>query len=98
MGRRTTASQDHRALTGEIVGRQHNTTRLQRSLTLKSPNGTLGMRVAIRVTARVVVNTPLVVTLSQASELEHPPSLGTLTGTLLWKGTSVMGLTKLSTR
>jgi hypothetical protein len=42
-------------------------TRLHRRLTLRSPSGTLGMRVAIQVTMRVVVNTPLMVTPGQAS-------------------------------
>jgi hypothetical protein len=31
-------------------------------------------------------------------EPETPPLLGTLTGMLLWSGTSVMGLTRLSAR
>jgi hypothetical protein len=66
-------------------------TRLHRRLTLRSLSGTLGMRVAIRVTMRVVVNTPLMVTPGRASELEPPPLLGTQTGTLLRRGTSVMG-------
>jgi hypothetical protein len=56
------------------------------------------MGVATRVTMRVVVTTPLTVTLSLASELEPPPLLGTLTGTLYWSGTSDMGLTGLSAR
>jgi hypothetical protein len=45
-----------------------------------------------------VVTTPLMVTTSLASEPEPSPLPGTLTGTLLWSGTSVMGLTKLSAR
>jgi hypothetical protein len=45
---------------------------------------------------RVVVTTPLTVTLSLDSEPEPSPLLGTLTSTLLWSSTSVMGLTKLS--
>ncbi len=94
--RRATASQDHLALTGELVWRQHNRPRLHHRLTLRSPSGTLGMRVAIQVTMRVVVTTPLMVTLSVASKPEPLPLLGTLTGTLLWSGTSVMGLTRLS--
>jgi hypothetical protein len=56
------------------------------------------MGVATRFTMRVVVITPLTVTLSLASELEPPPLLGTLTGTLLWSGTSGTGLTRLSAR
>jgi hypothetical protein len=91
-----TASQDHHALMGNLAGRQHNMTRLHCRLTLRSPSGTLGMRVAIRVTMRAVVNTPLMVTPDQASEPEPPPPLGTLTSTLLLRGTSVMGLTNLS--
>jgi hypothetical protein len=64
-------------------------------LTLRSPSGTLGTGVSTRVTMRVVT-TPLMVTPSLASEPEHLPLLGTLTGTLLCSGTSVMGLTRLS--
>jgi hypothetical protein len=64
----------------------------------QKPSGALGMGVATRVTMRVVVITSLKVTPSLASELEPPPLPGTLTGTLLWSGTSVMGLTRLSTR
>jgi hypothetical protein len=41
---------------------------------------------------------PLMVTPSLASEPEPPPLLGTLTGTLLLSGTSVMGLFRLSAR
>jgi hypothetical protein len=67
-------------------------------LTLRSPSGTLGMGVATRVTMRVVVTTPLTVTPSLASELEPPCLPSTLTGTLLWSGTSVIGLTRLSAR
>jgi hypothetical protein len=51
--------------------------------------------VATRVTMRVVT-TPLMVTPTQASEPKSPPLLGTLTSTLLWSGTSVMGFTRLS--
>jgi hypothetical protein len=47
----------------------------------------MGMGVATWVTMRVVVITPLKVTLSLAFEPEPPPLLGTLTGTLLWSGT-----------
>jgi hypothetical protein len=66
-------------------------------LTLRSPSGTLGMEVATQVTMRVVT-IPLTVIPRLASELEPPPPLGTSTGTLLWSGMSVMGLTKLSVR
>jgi hypothetical protein len=96
--RHATASQDRLALMGELVWRQHSKPQLHRSLTLRSPSGTLGMGVATRVTMRVVVTTPLTVTLSLASESEPLPLPGTLTGTLLWSGTSVMGLTRLSAR
>jgi hypothetical protein len=96
--RHTTASQDHLKLAGELVWRQHSRSRIQRRLTLRSPSGTLGMGVATWVTMRVVVTTTLTVTLSLASEPEPPPLLGTLTSTLHWSGTSVMGLTRLSTR
>jgi hypothetical protein len=41
---------------------------------------------------------PLMVTPSLASKSEPPPLQGTLTSTLLWSGTLVMGLTRLSTR
>jgi hypothetical protein len=44
----------------------------------------------------VVGTTPLTVTPDLASELEPPPLLGTLTGTLLWSGTLVIWLTRLS--
>jgi hypothetical protein len=54
------------------------------------------MGVATRVTMGVVVITPLMGTPSLASEPEPQPLLSTLTGTLLWSGTSVMGLTRLS--
>jgi hypothetical protein len=47
---------------------------------------------------RVVVTTPLTVTSSLASQLKPSPLLGTLTGTLLSSGTSVMGLIRLSAR
>jgi hypothetical protein len=94
--RHTAASQDHLALAGELVWREHSRPRLHSSLTLRSPSGTLGMGVAARVTMRVVVTTPLMVTLSLVSELEAPHLPGTLTGMLLWSATSVMGLTKLN--
>jgi hypothetical protein len=94
----TTTSQDHFTLTGELVWRQHSRPRLHRRLTLRSPSGTLGMGLATRVTMRVVVTILLTVTPSLASELEPPPLPGTLTGTLLWSGTSVMGMTRLSTQ
>jgi hypothetical protein len=69
---------------------------LHRRLTLRSPSGTLGMGVATWVTMRVVVTTPLAVTPSLASEMEPPPLPRTPTCTLLWSGTLVMGLTRLS--
>jgi hypothetical protein len=53
------------------------------------------MGVATRVTMRVVM-TPLTVTLSLTSESEPLLLPGTLPGTLIWSGTSVMGLTMLS--
>jgi hypothetical protein len=56
------------------------------------------MGVATRVTMRVIVITPHKVTPSLASESEPPPLPGTLTGMLLWCGTSVVGLTRLSAR
>jgi hypothetical protein len=62
----------------------------------RSPSGTLGMWGATRVTMRVVVITPLMVTLSLASEPKPPPLLGTLIGMLFWSGMSVRGLTRLS--
>jgi hypothetical protein len=96
--RRATASQDHLALTGELAWRQHSRPRLHRRLTLRSPSGTLGTGVATQVTMRVVATTPLIVTPSLASELEPSPLPSTLTGTLLWSTTLVMGLTRLSTR
>jgi hypothetical protein len=96
--RHATASQDRLSLVGELVWRQHSRPRLHHMLTLRSPSGTLGMGVATRVTMRVVVTTPLTVTLSLASEPKPPPLPGTLTGTFLWSGMSVMGLTRLSTR
>jgi hypothetical protein len=92
------ASQDHHALVGELAWRQHSRPRLHRRLTLRSPSGTLGMGVATWFIMRVVVTTPLTVTPSLASELESPPLPCTLTGTLLWSGTSVMRLTRLSAR
>jgi hypothetical protein len=94
--RRDTALQDHLTLTGELVWRQHSRPQLHRRLTLRSPSGTLGMGLATRVTMTVVVTIPLTVILSLASELEPPPLPGTLTSTLLWSGTSVVGLTKQS--
>jgi hypothetical protein len=96
--RHATASQDHLTLMGELVWRQCSRSRLHHRLTLRSPSGTLGMGVATRVTMMVAVTTPLTVTLSLAFELEPPPLPGTLTGMPLSSGTSVMGLTKLSTR
>jgi hypothetical protein len=89
--RHTTASQDHLTLTGELAWRQHSRPRLHRRLTLRCPGGTLDMRVATRVTMRAVVITPLMVIPGQVSEPEPPRPLRTLTGTLLWRGTSVMG-------
>jgi hypothetical protein len=65
-------------------------------LTLRSPSGTLDTGVATRVTLRVLT-TPLTVTPSLAFEPKPPALPGTLTGTLLWSGTSVIGLTRLST-
>jgi hypothetical protein len=94
--RHAIASQDHLTLTGELAWREHSRPRPHRRLTLRSPNGTLGMGVATQVTMRVVVITPLMVTPSLASKLEPLPLLDTLTRTLLWSGTSVMGLTRLS--
>jgi hypothetical protein len=96
--RHAIASQNRLTLASELVWRQHSRPRLYRRLTLRSPSGTLGMGVATRVTMRVVVTTPLTVTLSLASEPEPPPLPGTLTGMLLWSGTSVMGLTRPSAR
>jgi hypothetical protein len=66
-------------------------------LTLMSPSGTLGTGLATRVTMRVAT-TPLMVTLSLASEPEPPPLPGTLTSTLLQRAMSVMGLTSVSVR
>jgi hypothetical protein len=57
---------------GELIWRQHSRPRLHRMLTLRSPSGTLGMGLASRVTMRVVVTIPLIVTLSLASELVTP--------------------------
>jgi hypothetical protein len=85
-------------LAGELVWRQHSRPRLHCRLTLRSPSGTLGMGVATRLTMRVVVITPLKVTPSLASEPEPLPLPSTLTGTLLWRCTLVMGLTRLSAR
>jgi hypothetical protein len=67
-------------------------------ITLRSPSETLDVGLATRVTMWVVVTIPLMVTLSLASKPEPPPLPGTLTGTLIWSGTSVMGLTRLSAR
>jgi hypothetical protein len=64
----------------------------------QEPSGTMGMGVATRVTMRVVVTTPLTVTLSLASKSEPPPLPGTSIRTLVWSDTSVMGLTRLSAR
>jgi hypothetical protein len=83
---------------GELVWRQHSRLRLQHRLTLMSPNGTLGLGVATWVTMRVVVTTPLTVTLSLASKPEPLHLIDTLTSMLLWSGTSVTRLTRLSTR
>jgi hypothetical protein len=58
-------------------------------VTPRSPSGTLGMGVATQVTRRVVVTTPLTFSPSLASEPDPQPLPGTLTGTLLWSGTSV---------
>jgi hypothetical protein len=55
------------------------------------------MGLATRVTMRVVT-TPLMVTLSLASESEALPLPGTLIGRLLWSDTSLLGLTRLSAR
>jgi hypothetical protein len=93
-----TASQNHLALTGELVWRQHNRPRLHHRLTLRSPSGTLGMGVATWVAMRVIVTAPLMVTPSLASDLEPLPQPGTLTSTPLWSGMSVMGFTRLSVR
>jgi hypothetical protein len=81
--RHATALQDHLALAGELIWRQHSRPRLHHRLTLRSPSGTLGMGLAARVTMRVVVTIILIVTPSLASEPEPLPLLGTLTGTLL---------------
>jgi hypothetical protein len=70
--------------------------RLHHMLTLRSPNGTLGMGVTTRVTMRVVVTTPLTVTPSLASKLKPPPMPGIPTSTLLCSGMPVMGPTRLS--
>jgi hypothetical protein len=95
--RHATASQDHLALAGELAWREHSRPRLHYRLTLRRPSGTLGTGVATQVTIRVV-STLLMVTLSLASEPEPQPLPGTLTGVLLWSGTSVIGLTRLSAR
>jgi hypothetical protein len=93
-----TALQDHLTLAGELIWRKHSRPRLHCMLTLRSPSATLGMGLATRVTMRVVVTILLTVTPSLASEMKPLPLPGTLTGTLLWSGTSVMGLTRLSAR
>jgi hypothetical protein len=94
--RPATASEDHLALGGELAWRQHNRPRLHHRLILRSPSGTLGMWVATRVTMRVVVTTPLMITPSLAFEPEPPPLPRTPTSTLLWNGMPIMGLTRLS--
>jgi hypothetical protein len=93
-----TASQDHLVHTGELIWRQHSRPWLHYRLTLRSPGGTLGMWLATRVTMRMVVTIPLIVTLSPASELEPTPLPGTLTSMLPWRGMSVMEMTRLSAR
>jgi hypothetical protein len=90
------ALQDHLAFAGKLAWRQHCRPRLHCKLTLRSPNGTLGMGVTTWVTMGLVVITPRMVIPSLASELEPLPLPSTLTGTLLWSGMSVMGLTRLS--
>jgi hypothetical protein len=55
-----------------LYDRQH-TPRLHRRLTLRSPSGTLGMGVDTRVTMRMVVTIPLVVTPSQNLRLCQVP-------------------------
>jgi hypothetical protein len=62
----------------------------------QEPQWDIGMGVATQITLRVVVTTPLTIISSLASEPEPPPLPGTLTGTLLWSGTPVMWLTRLS--
>jgi hypothetical protein len=64
----------------------------------QEPQWDTGFGVSTRVKMRVVVITPLTVTLSLASKPKPPPLPGTLTGTLLWRDTSVMGLIRLSAR
>jgi hypothetical protein len=81
---------------GELAWRQHCRPWLYHMLTLRSPSETLDTGVATRVTLRVLT-TPLTVTPSLAFEPKPPALPGTLTGTLLWIGTSVIGLTRLST-
>jgi hypothetical protein len=69
--------------------------------TASSPSGApwdTGYGGGTQVAMRVVVITCLKITPSLASEPEPLPLRGTLTGTLLWSGTSVMGLTRLSAR
>jgi hypothetical protein len=61
-----------------------------------SPSETLDMRVATRVTMRVVVITLLIVIRSPASEPKLLPLPGTPVDTLLWSSTLVIGLTRLS--
>jgi hypothetical protein len=94
----TTASQDHLTLTGKLVWRHHSRPRLHRRLTLRSPNGTLGMGLASSVTMRMVGTIPLTVIPSLASEPKALSLSGTLTDTLFWSGTPVMGLIRMSVR
>jgi hypothetical protein len=94
----------HHSFTGPLCTRRRacmevaSRPQLHCRLTLRSSSGTLGMGLATRVTMRVVVTTPLTATPSLVSEPEPPPLPGTLTVMLLWSGTSVMGLTRLSAR
>jgi hypothetical protein len=90
--------QDNLSLMGKLVWRQHSKPQLHCRLTLRSPSGTQGMGLATQVTMRVVVTIPLTDTPSLAFELELLTLPGILTGTLLWSGTSVMGLTRLIAR
>jgi hypothetical protein len=69
---------------------------LHHRLIPRSPSGTLGMELAIQVTMRVIVTIPLTVTPRLAFGSEPLPLSITLTGTLLWSGTLVMGLIMLS--
>jgi hypothetical protein len=72
------ASQDHLALTGELVWRQHSRPWLHHMLTLRSPSGTLGIGLATRVIMRMVVTIPLTVTPNLASESKPPIHIKTL--------------------